>query len=257
MRGVLQSATDVATESIRNLIHMGDLQSGTKVSTEDLSKRLGLSSTPIREALNRLQAEGLVEIVPRVGVYVREVPIQEVLDVYAVKEALEPIMVRLALRRATLSQREDFLASANQLSILAEEGAIEEYVNLLEDRRNQLLEIGESKILQEVFRAIDGRVRLYRHRNLVLEGRMKQSALEHRLIAEAINAGDEDGAAALALKHIQTATMSLRRLLREDGDLVPEATDGIVENLAELGRAQHSRSDMMSAANGLRGKRNG
>ncbi len=210
------SAADAATEHLRELINSGQLAPGAKVVIDKVAAQLGMSSTPVRDAFKRLQTEGLVDIVPRVGVYIREIPADEVRDVYAIKELLEPLMVRLATLRGTPEQRESLLSSSAALLSLSEQGDVDKYVNLVEERRVLLLAMAESEVLREVFRAIDGRVRLLRYRNLAQPGRTNESAIEHDRIGRAISAGDPEEAGALAGYHVESATRWLNRLMDDD-----------------------------------------
>ncbi|HOG52465.1 MAG TPA: GntR family transcriptional regulator [Bacillota bacterium] len=81
---------------IRGRILSCELQPGAPISEQDLIKELGISRTPIREALNRLEAEHLVTIYPKRGIFVTEVSIKDIMDIYMLREAIEPIAARLA-----------------------------------------------------------------------------------------------------------------------------------------------------------------
>ncbi len=74
---------------------------GDKISVEELSRELGVSRTPLWGAINRLEAEGIVEIVPRQGVYLINYDPQRVLEIYAAREALEGMAARLAAEKIT------------------------------------------------------------------------------------------------------------------------------------------------------------
>lgn len=215
-----QSAAELATEHIRDLIHSGVLVPGSKVGIEELAAGLAISSTPVREALKQLQTEGLVQIVPRVGVYVRQIPAQEVREVYAIKESLEFLMVQWATQRGSMAQREAIGSSSEELMSVAELRDVDRYVALVEAHRLRLLEMAQSDVLLEIFRSIDARVRLLRYRNLAQPGRMVESALEHQAIARAVGAGDAARAAALAAAHVQSATRSLARLIDSSDEVL-------------------------------------
>lgn len=224
------SAKELTTERIRGLIHAGEFLPGNRLSIEDLSRRFALSRTPVRDALWELSAEGLVEIVPRVGVFVRTISAQEVTEVYQVKLALEPLMARYATERATAEQREDFFRSLEQLRATVGAEDVDHYVELLERRRHALLEMAGSQVLLSVFSAIDGRVRLLRYRNLSQPGQLSVSAEQHVRIAEYVRSKDPDGAFDAMRFHIADAEKRVRNLLRSlSAESQGEAagTDGI------------------------------
>ena len=84
-----QNLTALAYESIKKSILEGDLADDVRLTEESLSQQLGISKSPIREALNGLQNEGLIRIEPRRGAYLRRFTIKEVEDLYNLREALE------------------------------------------------------------------------------------------------------------------------------------------------------------------------
>jgi GntR family transcriptional regulator, rspAB operon transcriptional repressor len=227
MSGLLSfSASDLATERIRELINGDEMPPGTKINVEELALDFGVSRTPIRDALARLEAEGLVQVVPRVGVYVRHIPVTEVLEVYAVKEAVEPVMAQWAAERASTSEREAFYESVKKLRDLANSGDVPGYVNFVVERRLMLMEMARSGVLTNVFRSIDGRVRLLRFRNLHQPARIKASIREHAEIARAVRAGDGQLAYELTQKHVRSARESLVQLVRSEE--TPEQDDAVL-----------------------------
>jgi DNA-binding GntR family transcriptional regulator len=88
--------TTLAYNSIKEHILEGRLDENSRLTEEFLSTQLGISKSPIREALNRLETEGLIRIEPRKGAYLRRLSVQEVTDLYDLREALETHVVRTA-----------------------------------------------------------------------------------------------------------------------------------------------------------------
>jgi len=88
--------TTLAYNSIKEYILEGRLDENSRLTEEFLSTQLGISKSPIREALNRLETEGLIRIEPRRGAYLRRLSIEEVSDLYDLREALETHVVRTA-----------------------------------------------------------------------------------------------------------------------------------------------------------------
>lgn len=209
----LYSAAELAAEHIRELIYSGALRPDTKVTLDALARRLGVSRTPIRDAVASLEREGMVRIVPRVGVYPREISLSEVTEVYALKAELEPLMAQWAAERASLAEREEFYASIEPLQALVRAQDAAGYVDLVERRRQRLLQMSRSEVLADVFRAMDSRVRPMRHSNLTQPARMKVSAQEHVAIAKAVLAGDAALAYKCTQRHVNSAMRSLIQLM--------------------------------------------
>src|SRR5579872_637662 len=88
--------TTLAYNSIKDYILEGRLDENSRLTEEFLSTQLGISKSPIREALNRLEAEGLIRIEPRKGAYLRRLSAEEVTELYDLREALETHVVRTA-----------------------------------------------------------------------------------------------------------------------------------------------------------------
>ena len=107
MLATTPSATDHVLDEIRTAILAGRLPAGETLRQEDLAERLGVSRMPVREAIRRLHAEGLVEVLPSRRVRVAPLDRAEIEDIYDMRAALEPLAVRLAVPRLTKAQLRD------------------------------------------------------------------------------------------------------------------------------------------------------
>lgn len=102
--------TTLAYNSIKEYVLEGRLDENSRLTEEFLSKQLGISKSPIREALNRLETEGLIRIEPRKGAYLRRLSTEEVANLYDLREALETHVVRTAkLNPALVSELQQSL----------------------------------------------------------------------------------------------------------------------------------------------------
>lgn len=214
----VQSAKEAVTEAIRGLIHSGEIGMGERISIEALASTFGVSRTPVRDALFQLSVEGLVTIQPRVGVLVREIGEQEVLDIYRIKGVLEPLMVEWAAERGSPEERQALYDSVDRLDDAAAAGDVARYVGLLEDRRATILAMVGSSALQDGLSILNGRVRLLRFRNLSQPGQLGRSARQHRLVAKAIRDGDAAGASKAQQAHMKDAMARIRSLLAKEKD---------------------------------------
>jgi DNA-binding GntR family transcriptional regulator len=116
------SLSDRAYKILEELIITGELAPGSVLSESALIARLQIGRTPIREALQRLRFDGLVQILPRRGILISEMNVQTQLKMLEVRRQLEGLVVRLAVARGTDSEREHFRAVADRLEEAAEEG---------------------------------------------------------------------------------------------------------------------------------------
>lgn len=212
----LESASQLTRERIRALIHQGVVIPGEKLSLIKLSEQFGVSKTPIRDALRDLTVQGLINIVPRVGVYVRLISPEEVIEVYDVKVALEPMMAQRAAERGSVEQKARFRADISALSEAADADDVDTYVAHLEKRRALLLEMAESDALRSLLAVIDGRVRLLRYRNLSRPGHLRVSVRQHTAIADAIGEGDAQKSFDTMQFHMRDARGRVRSLLQQN-----------------------------------------
>ena len=121
--GPQESLADRAYLMIREWVLRGELPLGAPLSRRQLADRLSMSVLPVSEALQRLEAEGLVETRYRAGTRVKAPTVQEIRDLYIVREALETQAARLVAERATPQQRQNLRRDAEQVDVLFDRGA--------------------------------------------------------------------------------------------------------------------------------------
>lgn len=212
----LLSAKGWALRRIRAAIHSGELRPGDKIAIDGTAQSLGLSRTPVRDALWQLANEGLVTVSPRVGAFVRGVTNQEAADIFQIKGAVEPLMAAWAAERGSAVDRYRFHEQVTELGRVAQQGDVELYVDRLERCREALLSLAGSSPLEDILGAIDGRVRLLRFTNLREPGRLEISAAAHLSVAEAIRRGDSAEAFAAMSQHVKEIASRMRDTLYEE-----------------------------------------
>ena len=102
---------DVVFKTLRQAIIKGNLEPGERLMEMDLASRMGVSRTPIREAMRMLELEGLVIMIPRCGARVAKISFKNLKDVLEVREALEELAITLACQRVTEEQLEELRAT--------------------------------------------------------------------------------------------------------------------------------------------------
>ena len=111
---------DVVFHTLRNAILKGELQPGERLMEIQLAQKLGVSRTPVREALRKLELEGLVLMMPRKGAVVADITIQDLEDVLEVRTALEELAVQKACDTITEEQLKELKRAANEFKRCAE-----------------------------------------------------------------------------------------------------------------------------------------
>ena len=207
-------ASDRAYRALLNEIQSGALAPGSVLGEVEQAARLGVSRTPLREALGRLGADGLVtQQSPRVTV-VTPIDADDVREIYEVRRALEETAARLAARRGDAAAFRGLADAFARTDVAGPEG-IDAYYALISRFDAQLDGAVENDFLTAALRGI--RTHLVRVRRLARDNpeRLAASASEHRLIAAAIAAGDADLAAHATHVHLHNALESaLQSILR-------------------------------------------
>jgi len=190
-------------DHLRTEILEGRLEPGAELIEVALAEQLGVSRGPLREAIGRLAAEGLVTVSPRRGAVVRSLSKEEFLELYQVREALERMAVQLAVPRLTDEQFEE-LASLNEaMEAHATRNEVESFFEANLAFHARLLEASGNGKLEELYRQLLGQLGRYRLRSLTLRGNLKRSVSEHKAILRAARRGDAERAAQLMAEHIR------------------------------------------------------
>lgn len=134
-RSRLPGSKSDAYAEVRKLILGGEVRPGQRLSHRSLARDLGLSRSPVREALLQLEAEGLIEHRPQSGVYLREVSAQELQELYDVREVLEPYAAERAARLADVPQIERLRVICVEFTEIARRIDLESWLGFSENRR--------------------------------------------------------------------------------------------------------------------------
>ena len=204
-------------DQLRVGILEGELEPGTELAEVALSEQLGVSHGPIREAISRLAAEGLVSVRPRRGAVVRSLSKEEFLELYQVREALERMAVQLAVPRLTETELKELAALNEVMDASAAHDDIGGFFAANVAFHTRLLEASGNGTLQEVYRQLLGQLGRYRLRSLTLRGNLQRSVSEHAAILRAAKRGDADRAAQLMAEHIRVPQR--RALALEEAEL--------------------------------------
>ena len=198
--------------TIRERILNGQYSDGEELRELTIGKELGVSRTPVREALRQLDLEGLVRIVPNKGAYAVGITREDVFDIYEMRARLEGFCARMACRRITAQQLEE-MEEVILLSKFQEKKQNIEQLVILDSRFHEILfEAGQSKMLKHLLKNLHQYVHSVRKRSLSSGDRAEVSTLEHEQIMLAIRDKDEDRADLLATTHIRNSMSHIRDL---------------------------------------------
>ncbi len=209
------SLRDQVYDILKNMIILREIQPGKKVPEEELCRKLGVSRTPIRETLCRLENEGIVKIIPRRGAFVVEQSKQTVREILEIREALEGLVARLATQNMdgrTAERVRNSLAHADRIA--ASDPKLAKYTHADIEFHDLLLKACNNQMLQNMMQVVNAHLQIIRLRTVVLPGRARKTVEEHFRIMEAIDRGDADQAEELMRRHIR----SVRQVALENID---------------------------------------
>jgi DNA-binding GntR family transcriptional regulator len=207
-------ASDRAYLTLRSEILDAELRAGTVLAEVEQSQRLGVSRTPLREALSRLAAEGLVSTHSGRGVVVTDVSAENVVELFEVREALEVQAARLAARRRDRAEFESLRTEfADAEALLADKHRYYDLVARLDDA------IDRAAANPFLVNTLDGvRTHVARIRRLSQDDqqRLRDAAREHLQILDAIIDGDESLAASATQLHLRNSLRTILNTTRTD-----------------------------------------
>jgi DNA-binding GntR family transcriptional regulator len=214
MPAAVTSAMALVLDAVRAEILAGRLPAGTTLRQEELAERFAVSRMPVREALKRLESEGLVEVLPSRRVRVASLSRREIEDVYDMRAALEPLAVRLAVPRLTRAHLRD---AAHALEAAEDESDAETFgvrnaafhLALMDACERPRLLAAIASLLDVSDRYQRAALRDVEHTMLVRD--------EHRRLLDAARRGDGDEAARVAEAHVRGAGARLLDLFNGTG----------------------------------------
>lgn len=206
---------------IREDILKGRYKKGDELVECTIGKELGVSRTPVREAIRQLELEGLVQLIPNKGAFVTGISPRDVMDMYRIRTKLEGLCAAMAAEHATKEQLEEMEEVIYLSDFHADKGNYEQ-VCQQDGRFHQLLyEASGSRILAHTLSDFHEYLQRVRMASLQFRMRARPSNSEHRTILEAIRAKDARKAEQAASLHIQNTIENLKnfdveRVLKEE-----------------------------------------
>ena len=210
----VRTLADRALDRIETAIMKGDLAPGTRISEVLLAKTFGISRGPLREAIRRLAGRGLLEIIPHAGARVVTLSVDDLLEVFDIREALEGMACRLAAERMTdseiaaveavLERHSDDEALKAGEAYYQEPGDYDFHYRIAHGAKNR-------RIVELLCGEMYHLIRIYRYRSGAVPGRAPQAFDEHRKILAALQARDGALAETLMRAHIRRARTLLEQ----------------------------------------------
>ncbi len=187
---------------IREDILSGKYKKNEELKEKTIGEELGVSRTPVREALRQLELEGLVTIISNKGAYVVGFSVEDIQDIYEMRSVLEGLCARRAASRVTKEQLEELEENLFLTDFHVEKGHVEQVVELDTRFHEILYEACQSKVLEHALRDYHHYLERVRKVTLASRKRSVESNNEHKQILEALKERNAKKAEAYANQHI-------------------------------------------------------
>jgi DNA-binding GntR family transcriptional regulator len=208
------TAVDAVYEVLRRSILDGELPPGHRLRSDVLANELKVSRTPVREALRKLETEGLVDA-SRSGLVVRQSSEEDLVEIFYLREALEGMAARLAAENATRAEIDELHALFEDMEAVAARGDIALVRKLTGEFHLLVCRASHNKRLIQSLQGLLDHVRQAQSSTLYMPGRPADALKEHRALLRAIEKRDPDLAETLARQHRRKTLELRRKTLRE------------------------------------------
>ncbi|MFI3207776.1 MAG: GntR family transcriptional regulator [Eubacteriales bacterium] len=204
---------DVVFNTLRQAILRGELKPGERLMEIQLANKLGVSRTPIREAIRKLELEGLVLMIPRKGAEVAEITEKNLRDVLEVREALEVLAVQLACERMTEESIEELKRAAIEFEEIVETNDITKIAEADVQFHDVVYNATGNQRLVQLLNNL--REQMYRYRVEYLKKESVRPAIitEHQELIKHISNHDKDAASNNICKHIENQVVEVVRTI--------------------------------------------
>jgi len=202
---------------LRDRILRGEIAGGSRLIQGPLSEEIGTSRIPVRDALKRLESDGLVKCDETGRYSVVQFSTEDAEEVYAIRRQLEPFAVELAARAMTSEAMEEIKSLFNELNKAARRRQLEKYIEINTSFHMAIYEASGMVRLVRIIRGLYSGVPSLTP--IVLEGRIVRSQEEHAEIVDRLAARDGAGAARAMDRHIENALAELQKSKRVTSEL--------------------------------------
>ena len=197
---------------LKRAIIRGDLTPNSKLTLTEIAKSLGISNTPIREAINKLSSEGFVNIIPNKGIKIVKINIDDMREILEIRAFLDGLIAKLAAKKITDKEIVNMMKIINKMEYSVKEDDRLTYNDLDIKFHDFLLNITENNKLKEIYNNLIVHAYRFRIRTLKISDRMSKSFKEHKEIALKIKERNPDEANRVSQEHIE----SILRSIEED-----------------------------------------
>jgi DNA-binding GntR family transcriptional regulator len=206
-----KSLTSLIFDKIREDILNDKYHAGDKIVEAKLADELGVSRTPVREALKQLELDGLVDNIPNRGVVVKGISNQDIHDIYTIRVAIEGIAARWAVERMDDQVVEDLKEIYDLMEFYTFKGDLDKIFELNTRFHETIYMATKSRYLEQVLKDFQLFIKSTRNKSLQCTGRSSAALDEHKAILEGFIEKDADKAFEATVRHIESSRKNAQR----------------------------------------------
>mgnify|MGYP000041436577 CR=1 FL=1 len=195
---------DIIYDDLKMGILTGKILPGTRLLEVELADKMGVSRTPVREAIRRLEKEGLVNIEPRHGAYAAKVSVEDMIEILEVRELMESMAAQLAANRITQEQLDALLQTENEYQKAVKSGDVEDMIVLDSKFHKQVVEASHNRTLYQLIEPLQEIALRFRYMYYNDNTRAEKMPSEHERILKALSQGNGEAARKAAEKHLRS-----------------------------------------------------
>ena len=209
-----QPLREAVCETLRDAIRTGILEPGERLMEVQLAEELGISRTPVREAIRKLEQEGYVIMMPRRGTYVSDISTNDVKEIFEIRSALESLATGLAARRIEPEELETLQNLLIEIEGYIIENDMEKIVETDIKFHGLLYKVSRNERLVSIISNLKEQLARFRTLSMSYPGRLQETLEEHSEMVEAIANGDVSAARDAAEHHMERAEKTLLKAMR-------------------------------------------
>lgn len=196
-----KSLTETICKEVERMILSGDMPPGERINETKIASVLGVSRAPVREALRQLESNGLLQIQTNKGMYVRDIKINEVNDLYDIRAALDGLAGEKAAERIQEKDFEILESLIDEMAKCMSERDTEAYYRTNLEFHMAIVRLSQNQSLASIYESVCKQTSLFRMIALSLPGRLSISLEKHRKVIDALRRRDGSECARLMTKH--------------------------------------------------------
>lgn len=206
---------EVVYESLRVILISGKVPVGERFIEKEYSQRLNISRTPVREALKQLESEDLIEYLPKIGVIVKRVTKNDVIEIYQIRQALEILVVESTIDNISQGEIDEISNILNLTEKANIDGDLESVIHLFGKFNSMIYKASKMKRLPVMISNLNNYLKRFRNISILDEERRKKALIEHRLILKSIIEKDKVLAAQVIKTHLNDSIEVVVREISE------------------------------------------